>query len=48
MDWLALVLGVTKTKPEVIVLPSYENKKCYNGIPLRERIVAVKKEKHAR
>ena len=48
MDWLALVRRVTKTKPEVIILPSYENKKCYNGIPLRERIVAVKKEKHAR
>ena len=48
MDWLALVRGVTKTKPEIIILPSYENKKCYNGIPLRERVVAVKKEKHAR
>ena len=48
MNWLALVRGVTKTKPEVIILPSYENKKCYNGIPLWERVVAVKKERHAR
>lgn len=47
MDWLALVRRVTKTKPEVIILPSYENKKCYNGIPLRERVVSVKKERHA-